>query len=370
MKIAFLCKRRYMDKDVIHDRYGRLYEIPYQLSRLGHEVEVFCLDYHKKDSVERIEQIVNAGRLVWNSYSLRFGFLPKLFHYPLHLLRALRDFSPDIVVGASDIPHVVLGHWLAKRLGRPYVADLYDNFESFGHARIPGMVPALRRAVRKADLVVTTSEPLARFVRQTYRAQGKVFALPSGVDLSIFYPRDRQKCRKQLGLPLDVRLVGTAGGLSRMKGVNILYEAWQQLADQYSDIHLVLAGSSDPDLPIPFGNRVHYLGILPHAKVAELFCALDVGVMCIPDTLFGRYCFPQKAYEMLACELPVVASDVGAIGDLLASTPACLFRPTDPTHLALQIVSQLKLPTLPKVPIKDWETLIAKLDVRLRHLVH
>jgi len=35
MKIAFLCKRRYMDKDVVADRYGRLYEIPYQLSRLG-----------------------------------------------------------------------------------------------------------------------------------------------------------------------------------------------------------------------------------------------------------------------------------------------------------------------------------------------
>jgi hypothetical protein len=38
MRIAFLCKRQYMGKDVILDRYARLYEIPYQLARLGHTV--------------------------------------------------------------------------------------------------------------------------------------------------------------------------------------------------------------------------------------------------------------------------------------------------------------------------------------------
>lgn len=33
MRVAFLCKRRYMGKDVILDRYARLYEIPFQLAR-------------------------------------------------------------------------------------------------------------------------------------------------------------------------------------------------------------------------------------------------------------------------------------------------------------------------------------------------
>jgi hypothetical protein len=36
MRMAFLCKRHYMGKDVIADRYARLYEIPYQLVKLGH----------------------------------------------------------------------------------------------------------------------------------------------------------------------------------------------------------------------------------------------------------------------------------------------------------------------------------------------
>jgi len=174
----------------------------------------------------------SPGSLRWHSRALGPGIVPGALHYPWHLLRTLRSFAPDVVVGASDIPHVVLGRWLARRLGRPYVTDLYDNFESFGQARIPGMVPALRRAVRSADVVVTTSEPLARFVRQTYRAHRDVFAMPSSVDLAVFHPRDRQTCRKQLGLPLGAKLVGTAGGLSRMKGIDTLYEAWRLLAAQ------------------------------------------------------------------------------------------------------------------------------------------
>jgi len=116
MKIAFLCKRRYMDKDVVADRYGRLYEIPYQLSRLGHTVEAFCLDY-QKGGAEQVLHQASPGSLRWHSRGLGPGILPGALRYPWHLLRTLRGFAPDMVVGASDIPHVVLGHWLARRWG-------------------------------------------------------------------------------------------------------------------------------------------------------------------------------------------------------------------------------------------------------------
>ena len=52
MRIAFLCKRRYMGKDVIDDRYARRYEIPYQLARLGHQVHGFCLGYQGQPAGE------------------------------------------------------------------------------------------------------------------------------------------------------------------------------------------------------------------------------------------------------------------------------------------------------------------------------
>jgi glycosyltransferase involved in cell wall biosynthesis len=160
--------------------------------------------------------------------------------------------------------------------------------------------------------------------------------------------------------------VGTAGGLHRDKGIETLYAAWQQLSERRPDVHLVLAGPHEPGLPPPNGDRVHYLGALPHDRVAELFCALDVGAICVLDTLFGRYCFPQKAYEMLACGLPVVAADVGAMGKLLADCrERCLYTAGDAEDLALRIQAQLDSPSVPDIPIDDWQRVIGRIERRL-----
>jgi glycosyltransferase involved in cell wall biosynthesis len=369
MRIAFLCKRHYMGKDVVLDRYARLYEIPFQLARLGHDVHGFCFDYHGRDGGSWTHEVgADGGSLQWESRSLRPLYLPALATYPRHLLRRLRAFAPDIVIGASDIPHVALGAWVAKRLQRPFVADLYDNFEGFGQARIPGMVPALRRAVRDADLVLTTSEPLRELVIEVYRARGQVLAMPSSVDKAVFHPRDRAACREALGLPADAQLIGTAGGLYRDKGIVALYEAWRLLKDDLPNLHLVLAGPHEAATPPPQGPRVHYLGALPHARVADLFGALDVGVMCILDTPFGRYCFPQKAYEMLACALPVVAADVGAMGALFAQAPQCRYAVDDARDLAAKLRAQLATPVVPEIAIDGWQELIARIEPTLRQL--
>src|SRR5690606_24725847 len=177
MRIAYLCKRRYMGKDVIVDRYARLYEIPRQLARLGHHVDAHCLDYRRGAEHGDSTHDAPPGALAWHSEALG----PRTATYPFRLLRRLCAFKPDVLVAASDIPHVALGAWLARRLRVPFVADLYDNFEGFGQARIPGMVTALRRAVRGADLVLTTSEPLRDLVRDGYRARGEVVAMPSTI---------------------------------------------------------------------------------------------------------------------------------------------------------------------------------------------
>jgi glycosyltransferase involved in cell wall biosynthesis len=368
MRIAFLCKRRYMSKDVIVDRYARLYEIPFQLARLGHEVHGWCLSYGHAEQGEW-EHEAAPGSLLWTSQSLGQWKVPVLLGYQRYLLRQLRGFQPDLIIGASDIPQVVLGARLAERLGVPYAADLYDNFEGFGQARIPGFVLALRRAVHGADLVTTTSELLRDFVIGTYKARGKVIAMPSTIDKAVFHPRDRAACRRALGLPIDAKLIGTAGGLYKDKGVGVLYEAWKRIAARRPDVHLVIAGPIDPRLPPPASERVHSLGLLPHARIAELFAALDVGVIYLRDTPFGRYCFPQKAYEMFACGLPVIAARIGVMTELLSGVPDALYRPDDAADLARAALALLDRPLRPDMAIEDWEQVIGGMERELRTLV-
>ena len=368
MRIAFLCKRRYTGRDVVADRFGRLHEIPNQLINLGHDVRGYCLDYRDSAGAECGNESA-AGALAWESRSLGLLRVPALAAYPMQLLRHLRMFAPDILIGASDIPHVVLTVWLARRLGVPCVVDLYDNFESFGQAQIPGFVRALAWACRSADLIVTVSEPLRQKVLADYGPSGPILVMPNGIDRSVFKPGDGRAARIDFGIPESARLIGTAGHLSRAKGLATLYSAWPRVAESVPDARLVLAGPVDDSLPPPSGSRIHYLGDLPQHRVADLFSALDVGVVTVRDSAFGRYCFPQKAYEMLACGLPIVATDVGVMSSVLAGIEHSLYPPDDAAALADSVIYWLGNPMGFSVPVPEWSGLVSGIEPALVRLV-
>lgn len=356
-----MCKRQYMSKDVIIDKYARLYEIPNQLALLGHQVECYCLSYQSHDEGNWSESN-DSKSLAWHSKSYRGIKKVGVLIYPFFLLQKLKQFQPDIIIAASDIPHIVWGAWCAKKLNIPFVADLYDNFEGFGQARILGMKQLLRKAVCQAQLVLTTSQPLADLVQNEYNAKGKVISMPSSVDTCIFRKGDKIKSREELQLSINKLYIGTAGGLYRDKGVEVIYQAWKILEKEIPNVYLVIAGPYEPDYPPPQGERVIYLGSLTHSKVATFFQALDVGIISILDTPFGRYCFPQKAYEMLACNLPVVVADIGEMSYLFKNIPQALFEAENAHDLASKLKQQLQDPHYSHIEVENWSDIIKRIE--------
>lgn len=49
MRILVLSQRQYMNKDFIHDRYGRFRELPLALASAGHDVEGICFIYRPRN---------------------------------------------------------------------------------------------------------------------------------------------------------------------------------------------------------------------------------------------------------------------------------------------------------------------------------
>lgn len=353
MRILYLCKRQYMGHDVIEDRYARLYEQPFQLAELGHSVLGVCLSYRNTTTKDELHP-TTKGSMRWIGLSagkLRLN----LITYPFSLLKIAKEFKPDIIVGASDCIHIALGYQIAKKIKSKFAADLYDNFESFGLARIPLVKYFYRIALANAQAVSCVSELLADLVKQTYLAKGNIFTLHSTIDKNIFFSRDKQECRKTLGLPLNAKLVGTAGGLTKDKGIEPVYNAFLQLAESNPNLHLVVAGTIDPSCPPPTSPRVHFVGALPHKEVATLFCALDVAIVYLRNTPYGAYSFPQKIYEISACKIPVVVADVGAMSKLFIGAKHILYKPDDTNHLASIIASQLATPAIYDIVIMDWK---------------
>ena len=361
MRILALSKRRYMGKDVIDDRYGRLYELPFHLARRGHRVLGVCTGYGRQERGEYRHFDDGSGSLVWRGCNAAFD-LPR---YEWLLPRLAKAFRPDLIFSGSDALHVSIGSRLARKLAIPHAVDLYDNFESFGLTRFPGLRRAFRKALREADAISCVSRPLAaRIAGET--GVKSVIPLESAIPEGLFAPGDRAEARRRLDLPGDALLVGSAGALHRNRGITALYDAFLHLAGETPSLHLALAGPVDGRAAPPDHPRVHYLGRLPHDRIPGFYNALDVAVICMEESPFGDFAFPQKTYEILASETPLVAAGVTALADLFRGEPQCLYTPGDSVDLANRIRAQLSAPRLPRFAIPTWEDQARALETLLQ----
>ena len=87
----------------------------------------------------------------------------------------------------------------------------------------------------------------------------------------------------------------------------------------------------------------------------DFFGSLNVGVVSNRDSSFGRYCFPQKFFEMLACDIPVVTASTGEVTHLMKGCQNALFRPGAVKDLVNAMQKQLDTPCKPGIEIPCWE---------------
>jgi len=353
MKVVFLSKRQYMQKDVIDDRYARLYEIPNQLGQLGHKVVGICLSYRKRQPGRFQHFEHNDALLEWHSFNLGLLIIPGIWRYLLATSKLIDNSKPDVLIGSSDCLHTVITAYLARKFKIPYFLDLYDNYESFGLAKIPGLLPLYRKAIKNANGICCVSEPLSDYIRQHY-GHNNVITLESTISGSDFQPLDKQTCRQRFNLPLDARIIGVAGSLNRKRGIGLLYDSFLQLAALDSSLNLALAGATDNNCPIPNHPRIHYLGLLPHSEIVTFYNALDLAVVCMRDTDFGRYAFPQKTYEILACKTPILTARLGALEQTFKDYPQCLYEPENAIDLQNKITALLEYPCTIDLPVPTW----------------
>ena len=325
-----------MNKDLIDDRFGRFREIPLALAQKGHEVQGLCLSYAIKN-----EKWFEDGPVCWESVNATATKLPGLIRF---IAKAQKyAHQSDIIWACSDSIYGIIGLMLSKTCRIPLVFDLYDNFEFFLLARLPVIKQLYRYTVKKCAGVTCVSRPLASLVA-SYGRKNFTQVLENAIREDLFMPRNKRNCRHLFNLPRNAQLIGTAGDLSASRGIKVLFDAFDILQSNYKDLHLVLAGARN--VKIPDSPRVHYLGILPLDKVPLMLNALDVAVVCNQDNNFGRYCFPQKTREIMACDIPLVAAKIGSLKKLLEDDhPDWLYTPGDSKSLAKVIEKRFRDPS-------------------------
>jgi glycosyltransferase involved in cell wall biosynthesis len=361
LRVLVLTKRQYMNKDLLDDRFGRFREIPLALAKKGHLVRGICLSYARRE-----QGCIPDGPVLWQSINATPCKIPGLLIYILHAIKLARN--SDVIWACSDSFYGVIGCALGKMVSTPVVFDIYDNFGNFLVAKVPIAKQLYHWAIREADAITCLSKPFAKFLLKRFGRNQNVHSLEFAVRLDLFKPLDKKECRRSLRLPLDAVIVGTAGLLTKERDVHLLLQAFAQLKHTYRELHLALAGPRDGGLDIPADPRVHDLGVLSYEEVPSFLNCLDVGVVCYPRDDFGKYCFPQKTREFMACRIPLIASRVGALEELFSRHPEWLYEPGDVRSLIRTLETRLLDRRLDDDALPSWNDLADRLEAIMVHL--
>lgn len=180
----------------------------------------------------------------------------------------------------------------------PLVLTLHGIEVTFGWT-----APLARLAARLSDWVIVTAPHVLADLR--FRP-AHVSVIPCGIDLDLFAPGDGNQARTRLGLPLDRQIVVFVGEVRPEKQVHLLEGAVAALRAEGAPVDLVIASG------------------LPHDQVPQIMQAADV------LGLVSRYeGSPMVIKEAMACNLPIVATDVGDVASVMGDTAGCfLCAPT------------------------------------------
>jgi len=180
-------------------------------------------------------------------------------------------------------------------------------------------------AIRRAHRVITVSEGLRALAIELGANPAAVKTVANGINENTFFRRDRVACRRAHQIPEDALMILSAGDLARIKGHHRVMETVRTLVDSGLPVLLLIAGGIGrsgryaADLlarvaELGLGDRVRFIGMAPQNTLAELMSAADV--FCLASSSEG---WPNVVHEALACGTPVVATDVGAVRQMLPS---------------------------------------------------
>ena len=195
------------------------------------------------------------------------------------------------------------------------------------------------------DRVTCVSQQVADFVvNHVGISQDKVVVIPNGIEVpDVERPAGRRQARIGLGLPADQVVVGTVARLDPVKRLDVLLQALRSLPDAYAVIigdGPERAGLLALSKRLELTDRVRFVG--HQENVWAWLAALDVFVLS--SDWEGM---PNALLEAMAAGLPVVATEVGGIPDVMVeSVNGFLVPPRDPTSLAQAITHLLDDPDL------------------------
>lgn len=278
----------------------------------------------------------------------------------------LDEFAPDLV-HAHDPIVTSTSRWATMHTNAPVVATFHSYFapDSLAGRCYTALAPLGVSVWRRLSQRIAVSEA-ARVSVSSRMGDEPIRIVPNGTDVHVFARAVPAKLPKG-------RTMLFVGRLEPRKGFPVAVRAFARLAQEYSDLQLIVVGEGVEReavevLPRALRSRVHLLGRVSDHVLPTYYAAADVFIA--PS--LGSESFGIVLVEAMAAGLPIVASDITGYREVVRDGREALLVPSgDPAALAKAVQHLFEHPEQARALSEagrirarryDWDAILATLE--------
>lgn len=189
-------------------------------------------------------------------------------------------------------------------------------------------------------IIANTSGTAVEFIKRGFT---QVLIAPNGVDLQTFnFNREVSSLREELNLPRNSKIVMYIGHLYVWKGVDVILEAAARLKER-RDIEFILVGGTPEDIRkykyIIEKKHIPNFTLIGYQKKDRIPLYLKASdILLLPNIPTSKesefYTSPIKMFEYMASGVPIIASDLLSIKEVLNNETAYMFKAGDSLALS------------------------------------
>jgi len=284
--------------------------------------------------------------------SLNTGFrlgIPYSIPTPTSLRTFLKAVNSADIVHAHGHPYLtsLVAAKLAKRYQKPFILTQHNTFiqynSMFDEVERLNDVAVGKETLEEADRIIAVSDATKQYVLSLGAKPGKIKVLHNGVDLAHFrpLPGKREDMRIKFGIPKNAVVALTVRRLVYKNGIDTLIESANIAVKKNPNLFFLVVGKGPDQNGVQ--TRIRQLGIEKNFRLAGFvsdadlpFCYNAADFFVLPSK--SGEGLPLVALEAMACGLPIVATDVGGIKEILMEDHGKLVPANQPEPMAKAIL--------------------------------
>jgi teichuronic acid biosynthesis glycosyltransferase TuaC len=237
------------------------------------------------------------------------------------LLRLRRRFPFDAIDAHFAYPEGYAATLLGRWLRLPVTITLRGTIVPLSRSAIRRRL--IIRALGRAERVFAVCDALKRFAVSLGINAAKIRVVANGADTAKFRPMPQDEARHKLGLPLNVPIVVSVGGLVERKGFHRVIACLPSLRQAFPGLRFLVVGGGGAEgdwsdrlrrqvTELNLQGAVDFLGPVPSRDLPVVLSAADVFALATRNEGWANVFL-----EAMACGLPVVTTDVGGNAEVV-----------------------------------------------------